>query len=133
VLEHTADIGLRCTASTLEEAFARAAHRMFEIIVRLKTVRPVQTLPISVEAANIEELFVNWLQELLYIWASKRMLLSQFTIKKLDANSVEAEVAGEPYDPGRHHLQSEVKAATYHGLQIEQKDGVWNVQVIFDV
>ena len=132
-IEHTADIGVRCTAPTLERLFECAARAMFEIIVPLDSVEPAQRMRVAVNAASLEELFVSWLEELLYIWESKRILFSTFALRKISSGSLEAEVAGEPYDERRHDLQSEIKAATYHDLQIEQKKGGWEVQVIFDV
>ena len=132
-VEHTADIGLRCTAPSLERLFECAARAMFEIITPLDSVKPAHTVPVAVKAATVEELFVNWLEELLYIWESNRMLLSRFAVRKVSSHSLEAEVAGEAYDPKRHELQSEIKAATYHDLRIERKEDNWGVQVIFDV
>ena len=132
-IEHTADIGIRCRAPTLERLFECAARAMFELIVPLDSVEPARKVPVAVKAASLEELFVSWLEELLYIWESKRILLSRFMVRNVSTDSVEAAVAGEPYDAGRHDLQSEIKAATYHGLQIERTGDGWEVQVIFDV
>ena len=133
IIEHTADIGLRCNAPTLARLFECAARSMFTLIASLEDVKCAQPVPISLEAPNLEELFVNWLEELLYIWESKRILLSRFTVKEIQDHCLEAEVAGETYDPGRHELHSEIKAATYHGLRIEQKQDLWEVRVIFDL
>jgi SHS2 domain-containing protein len=132
-IEHTADTGLRCKAPTLEGLFECAARGMFEIIVSLDTVSPTESVPVSLEAANLEELFVGWLEELLYIWESRRMLFSKFTVRSVKPRSLEGEVAGEAYDPKRHELQSEIKTATSHDLRIEQKGDGWEVQVIFDL
>ncbi len=132
-IEHTADIGLRCRAPSLSSLFECAARAMFELIVPLDSVEPAESVPVAVKAASLEELFVTWLEELLYIWESKRILLSAFAISKISSDALEAEVKGESYDAGRHDLQSEIKAATYHGLQIERKGDGWEVQVIFDV
>ena len=93
-IEHTADIGVCCRAPTLERLFECAARAMFEIIVPLDSVEPAKSVPVAVTAANLEELFVGWLEELLYIWESRRMLLSTFTVNKISSGSIEAEVAG---------------------------------------
>jgi len=132
-IEHTADIGLRCRAPSLSSLFECAARAMFELIVPLDSVEPAESVPVVLKAASVEELFVTWLEELLYIWESKRILLSRFEVSKISSESLEAEVKGESYDAGRHDLQSEIKAATYHGLQIERVGDGWEVQVIFDV
>ncbi len=132
-VEHTADMGLRCKAPTLEGLFECAARGMFEIIASLDEIGPTESVPVSLKAANLEELFVGWLEELLYIWESQRILLSKFTVSSVQPRSLEGEVAGETYDPKHHELQSEIKAATYHDLHIEQKGDGWEVQVIFDL
>jgi SHS2 domain-containing protein len=33
----------------------------------------------------------------------------------------------------RTRIDPIMKAATYHGLQFERTDGVWNARVVFDV
>jgi len=132
-IEHTADIGVCCRAPTLGRLFECAARAMFKIIVPLDAVEAAEKVPVALTAASLEELFVSWLEELLYIWESKRMLLSSFKVSKIASDSIEAEVAGEPYDAGRHDLQSEIKAATYHDLRIERKGDAWEVRVIFDL
>ena len=40
---------------------------------------------------------------------------------------------GEPFDPQRHEVHSQVKAATYHRLQVVAWDGGCRVQVILDI
>jgi SHS2 domain-containing protein len=132
-IEHTADIGIRCRASTLERLFACAARAMFEIIVPGGEVKPTDTVRVTVEAVSLEELLVRWLEEVLYIWESRRMLVSRFSISTVSPEGLEAEVAGETYDATRHELHTEIKAATYHGLRVERKGDVWEAQVIFDV
>ena len=132
-IEHTADVGIRCRASTLEQLFECAARAMFEIIAPIGEVNAVDTVNVSVEAGGLEELLVNWLEELLYIWESKRMLLARFSISTISPERLEGEVVGERYDATRHELHTEIKAATYHGLRVEHKGDAWEVQIIFDV
>ena len=51
---------------------------------------------------------------------------------RLTSDTLEAEVVGEQFDPGRHVFKSELKAATYHDLAVDQIEAVWHVRVIFD-
>ena len=92
-IEHTADIAMRCRAPTLERLFECAARAMFELIVPLGSVEPVRKVSVAVKAASLEGLFVGWLEELLYVWESKRILLSSFEVSKISSDSIEAEVA----------------------------------------
>jgi SHS2 domain-containing protein len=86
---------------------------------------------IKQKAQDLEELFVNWLNELLSLSSTKELIFSDFKINKLDKNNLEAEAEGE--DIKNYKVNMEVKAATYHQLKIEDKGDFWQAEVIFDV
>lgn len=133
IIDHTADIGLRARGRDLAELFANAAYGMFDILADLKNVQAEQKLTINLKAPNIEELFLSWLRELLYQYNSKEIILKQFSIDKLTSQMLSAEVKGEKLDPSKHSLKKEIKAVTYHQLEVKQVKGAWQGQAIFDV
>ncbi len=134
LLEHTADISIRVKGDDLAGLFKNTALAMFDIIAEKKPETRAgksEKITIKQEAGDLEELFVNWLNELLSLSAVKELILTGFLIKKLDKNNIEADCAGE--DIKGYKVNTEIKAATYHELKLGQvKDG-WQAQVIFDV
>jgi len=46
---------------------------------------------------------------------------------------VEAIARGEVLDPARHEIKTGIKAVTYHQLYVEESEGGWETQVIFDI
>ncbi|RJQ43250.1 MAG: archease [Gaiellales bacterium] len=132
-IEHTADIGIRAFGSSREEVFENAATGMFSLITDLESVKPLDEYPVSVEAEDEEALLVEWLNELLYLYDSNSILFSRFRVTGMDANRVRGIALGEPLDPGRHRLDTDIKAVTYHMLRIGRVDGNWSAEVIFDV
>ena len=44
-----------------------------------------------------------------------------------------ATLQGEPLDPARHPIDTEIKAVTYHQIAVEQVGGRWQARVIFDI
>lgn len=131
--EHTADVGLRIRAGTLEELFAEAGRGFFALAMdNPQEIRPEKTFTISLEAGRLEDLFFDWLSELLYSLDGRHMLLSRFDVR-LSGLSLRAEVAGEPIDRDRHELAHEIKAITYHGLKVEQAPDGWLAEVILDI
>jgi SHS2 domain-containing protein len=131
--EHTADLGLRVWADELNTLFTDAAGGLFSMIVPdSESVRPSLSVEIAVEGGDSELLLFDWLNELLYIYEVRRLLLCQFKIE-LGPSGLVAKAAGEPIDPSRHVLDHEVKAITYHGLKLEQKNGRWLAEVIVDI
>ncbi len=132
--EHTADLGLRIRAASLEELFAEAAHALTDTLVAQRgSVRPSERRAIQLETADRVDLLHDWLAELLYLFADERMLFSRFDVSLLP-DGLEAIAWGELLDPNRHEIELEIKAITYHGLKIEPTaDGEWLAEVIVDL
>lgn len=131
--EHTADLGLRVRAPDLPTLFAEAGKGLFSIVAGdLAQIRLMQTAAIRLEGDRRDELFFDWLSELLYQFETKRLLLGRFDVR-LHEQGLEAVVAGEPWDPQRHRLEHEVKAITYHGLKVEQTPDGWLAEVVVDI
>ena len=134
IMEHTADIGLRVFGEDLKELFANAADGLFDLIVGdLGTIRHERAIPLTVEAQDVEELFADWLRELLYLCNAEHWLFSKFEVQDIDSKRLKARCFGEPYDPSRHVWEMEIKAVTYHRLRVERVEDGWSAQVIFDI
>lgn len=131
-IEHTADVGVELSAPDLPAAFERAAAAMFDVISDIDGVAQTWHGRVRVTGLDLENLLVRWLSELLFISESEGVLLSRFTVDRLDGFDLEAAVAGETLDRSRHAVRVEIKAPTYHGLRIEEVRGEWLVRVIFD-
>ncbi len=132
VIEHTADVGIIAYGRSLEELFANAAIGMMSFLIDLASVRLVQQRTVTADADDREGLLIAWLNELLVLLNADGFVPGRFTVRDLTDTQLRAEVAGEPVDPTRHHFHLDVKAATYHSLEIKQ-DGLWQARVIFDV
>jgi|SRR5580704_13671962 len=133
VFDHTADLGLRIHAPDLNALFADGGRALLSVIVSdSNTVEPRDRLTVRVAGTDLEYLFVDWLDELLFLFESKRFLASEFETQ-LDDTGISATVRGEPCDPARHALAHEVKAVTYHGLTVEQSADGWRAEVILDI
>lgn len=130
---HTADIGVRAYGRTLKELFENAAFAMFDIIADLEGLKTTATQEITLKAPDREELLIAWLDELLYNFYTKSVIFSEFDIKELSDGSLKAVVRGRSVSQNRNRLKTEVKAATYSGLKIKEADGVFSVEIIFDV
>ena len=133
IFEHTADLGLRVRAPDLETLFADAGRGLTSMIAaNLETVRPVREVPLRVYGSRRDDLLFDWLSEILYLFESEHLLLSDFAVQ-FDGDSLQATARGEPLDESRHQLEHEVKAITYHGLKVEQTPDGWLAEVIVDI
>lgn len=131
--EHGADIGVRGFGGSPAEAFEQAALALTAVMTDPDKVVPAQRVCIDCQAPDIELLFADWLNALVYEMAVRRMLFGRFEVT-LDHQQLRATVWGEAIDPKRHHPAVEVKGATYTGLQVtEEEAGRWRAQCIVDV
>jgi SHS2 domain-containing protein len=136
ILEHTADIGIAAYGKTKREVFINAAKGMFEIIAGgNKTLKKNFYDKIKLEADNPEGLLFAWLNELLYIGETRLVILNKFQIKELSDFQIKAEVEGMKINPPSVKIEKEIKAVTYHRLEIKkvEESGLWRAQIIFDI
>ena len=132
-LEHTADIGIKIKAPTLEQLFILAAEGMFEIIIPNRKVNSLENIKVQVNAIDREELLINWLSELNYLFQTQQFLLNTVSEIQVSDKSLSAKISGEKIDPARHPVETEIKAITFHKLYIRQEKTKWTAQVIFDI
>jgi len=133
VFDHTADLGLRIRAATLEVLFAEAAEALFSLIVGgVGAIESRETVQFEVAGEELDFLLFDWLNELLFTFESRHLLLKDFQVRISEGRLV-AQATGEPFDRQRHPMEHEVKAITYHGLLVEQQSDGWLAEVILDI
>lgn len=131
--EHRADMGVAGYGASPAQAFEQAALALTAIICDPATVRPAQAISIQCEEADLELLFVDWLNALVYEMAVRHLLFSRFHVE-IEGAVLRAEVWGESIDPERHQPAVEVKGATYTALAVRQEDnGHWVARCVVDV
>ncbi len=131
--EHQADLGLLVHGTSGPELFAEAALAFFSLVCDLDRVEERDRYELAGEAGGVEELLVDWLNDLVYLFEGEGVVCRRIALPVWSVTSYRAELFGEPADPGRHNLRGVVKAATYHGLSVTQDESGWHARVILDV
>jgi len=133
LLDHAADLAVRLRAPSLEALFVEGARALFDLLGTLGSTEPLTTERIELEGRDLEELFHDWLSELLFRFSARGETYCQFRVLALDPRRLRAEVAGETLQRKRHTVEREIKAVTYHGLEIVEDEEGWRATLIFDV
>ena len=131
-IDHTADTGIRVEAPTLEDLFETAGLAFTEVVTSAESLDCSVERRFKLEEDDIETLLVSWLQELLYLLDTEDLVFARFQVTLHDC-SLEATAWGEVFDPDRHMIKTEIKAVTYHQLEVAESDQGWQAQVIFDI
>jgi SHS2 domain-containing protein len=132
LLDHTADIAIRVKGKGLKDLFKNAAAAIFDIIAeRQKKEGKISHIKVVQEAQNADELFVNWLNELISLSFAKNLVFTDFEIESISGNHLKATAFAE--DSKNFRMNTEIKAATYHELKLEKSPRGWQAKVILDV
>lgn len=134
-IEHTADIRARIYGTTLEALFKNAARCLFSLIVE-HDPKPIIEERIDIEAEDIEESLITWLNELISLFFAYKFLPKEYflEIEQIEGKvMLKSVIKGENFDPYANTLKTEIKAATYHDLKLVKGDSGWSAEVIFDV
>jgi tRNA nucleotidyltransferase (CCA-adding enzyme) len=130
---HVADIGVRGFGSSAAASFEQAALALTSVIADLESIRPEQAIGVHCEAPNVELLFVDWLNAIIFEMDTRRMLFCEFHVN-IKGNVLHGRVNGEQVCRARHAPAAEIKGATLSELEVVQEpNGRWRAQCIVDV
>ncbi len=133
ILDHTADIGLVVYGENLRALFENAGEAFFHLITDLRKVRLRVERKVVIEGESLDRLMVDWLGQLLYLHDVENLLFREFKVESVGEGGLRAIAKGESFQEGVHVINTEVKAVTYHRIEVRQEKGRWRAQVILDL
>ena len=128
----TADIGFKAYGNDLNEAFENASVAMFNIITDTANVRPTKEFKFEIDSEDEVSLLYDYLEELLFYHEVEFMLFSEFHVEIDDNLHLEAKILGEEIDWQKHERKTEIKAITFHKMDVRKTDHV-ELQAIVDL
>jgi SHS2 domain-containing protein len=136
-LEHSSDVYVEAWGGSLEEAFEQAAKAMFDAMTDIGLVEPKVEVKVSAEGLDEQELLYSWLENLLVEYEVESLLFSQFKVYPImregEVLRLKASAYGEPLNLEKHPSKVEVKAVTYHLMEIRKENSGFRVRVLFDI
>lgn len=128
-IEHTADWELHVWAPDLSALFEQAARGMYALSGTRLQNEPRQMKYLELSAADIESLLVIFLEELLFLGEQDHLGFDAYDDVRLDENRIELRLEGAPI----LSQSKEIKAVTYHNLEIRESKRGYEVNIVFDV
>ena len=133
LIDHTADFGIQVFGSDSQELFTNAALALFDVITEMDVLKGRDFCNITASGEDWSDLMINWLREILYLWNGREMLVKSVQILSLSENKIFAKICFDAYMPDRHTINTEIKAVTYHQIQVKSSPSGWEARVIFDI
>ncbi len=132
--KHQSELAVRVTGDSQADLFANSAMALFDVMVAdVDKIESKERLPLEVEGTDRDDLMVNWVRELLYLYQSSGYLLREFTIREVKDTVVKADVVGEKIDPDRHEVKQEIAAVAFHKSRMDKTGNQWTAHLIFEV
>jgi SHS2 domain-containing protein len=133
VTTRQSELAVKVFGNSQANLFVNSAFALSDLLTDVDKVEVKERLPLELESADRDDLLVNWLRELLYLYQGGGYLLREFHIKEVKDTLVRAEVCGEKMDPDRHEIRKEISAVAYHKSRMQQTGDQWTAQVIFEI
>ena len=137
IIPHTADIGLSVTAASREELFADAVFGLRSLLLSKISLKNSDLKKIQLEAITLEDLLVQWLSELNFLFETVYWILDRIDDLTISVSEglfqLNANVSGGLLEPASSEIELEIKAVTHHDLKIVQSSGLWSVKIFFDL
>ena len=129
ILEHKADLKIRAFGKTKEELFLNILKGMMESM-KPEGLETGEKRKIEIKSLDLKSLLVDSLSEALYLSQVNKEVYFEAKFKKFTDSELEGELIGQKVES----FGEDIKAVTYHSLDIHQeKDGTWQATVLFDI
>ncbi len=125
-LEHATDAFILVTAPSLTDAFTLAGQSVVDTTLDKKTIEEKEQRTITVSGKDLSYLLFNWLEEVNYQLITEGFEIARFSleISKNSTYKLKSMIFGEPINLKKHHFKIEIKAPTFHMLEIKQNGQV---------
>lgn len=136
-LDHTADIALEIAGSTYEELFLASLNGWKSAVIEpTDNKREMSEIEIKLKENSAEELLVTFLQEINYLFESKEVFPSDVKVIKVQSTGDEFSLECKVVFAGimsEDFIKTEIKAVTFHQLEIRKSHGVYKTIIVFDI
>lgn len=127
-ISHTADWELEVWAPDLPSLLEHAARGMYHLTHLELTPEPHQSRKLEIQYTEPETLLIDFLSELIYVAESENIAFDSFNLH-IQGDRLIAILSGSKIKS----LAKEIKAATYHNLNIRENEGGLIANIVFDV
>lgn len=134
VLPHTADYAFRVFGKSFHELLRNSAFALIESMFDAESEAKLelQTISIEINSLDPESLLIDWLREIHYHIVVDKMLLINIQLEEVTDTSLKA-ILKYRHLTERDVNLTDIKAVTYHNIEIKEQAGKLHVDIVCDV
>jgi len=126
-LDHATDAIIEVTAKDIKEAFTVAADAEINLTLDQDKVEEKDQKEFSAQGKDLYYLLFSWLEEIPFLLITEGFAIKriEFDIEKKEGYRIYAKAYGEPLDFKKHNFKVEIKAPTFHDMEIKKNNQVY--------
>ncbi len=136
ILDHPSDVRVQAFGKTKKELFLNAMKGMTAVLQpQIKSQKsqpkagPPRAEKIIIKSIDLNALLVDFLSEVLYLIQTNKEVYNNVKFTKFSDKELEGELTGDKVES----FGEDIKAVTYHDLKIKKREGLYQVQILFDI
>ena len=127
-INHTADLALRVWGENYQELLIQAAKGFYHLLNANSQDNSAAKHVFALQKDTHEAMLVDFLNELLFLCENKKKILHSFSFKEEDGKLI-VEANSDQVDS----IERDIKAVTFHDLDIKKESNGLKTTVTFDV
>ena len=131
LIDHPADLYIEGYGRDYGQALCGILQGLMDQIVKHPPEGECKNNKITIEEEDLEYLIVDFLEEVLYRVQMYGYYVSDCNIKVFNNDKLEANLCFLKLNPDEFIL--EIKAVTWHGLEIKKDKELYRIRVLFDI
>lgn len=133
LFEHTADLGVRVSADTLPALLAPATAGLYATIGTLQSGQAGEPWDLELRDDDPALLLHDYLSEVLHLFERSQRMIVGLDAAVFEPPHLRVRARTAAVDWEASSLDREVKAVTYHELQVHETDPGWSATFIVDI
>jgi SHS2 domain-containing protein len=101
--------------------------------VDIKATETGKKVEVSLDGNDLPDLMVKWLSEILYLLEGESLIVTEISINSISSDKITSTLSVIEFDSGYHEVLREIKAVTYHQIEVKEQNGLWTARIIFDL
>ena len=113
--------------------FENAGYTLIDLMLNIGRHEKPDNIKIDISGIDIPDLMVRWLSEILYLFEGENLIVTGINIDNLTPDRLKSHLEVIHYNHRIHEILMEIKAVTYHQIEVTENNGIWTANVIFDL
>lgn len=126
ILEHATDAVVEVTADDMDGAFTAAGLATVDIMLDIDSVGSEHEWDIAASGDDLRHLLYDWLEAVIYRTITDGIAISSIyaKVERGPPYTVRGKMRGESINLKKHGFKVEIKAPTFHEMEIDESNGV---------